>query len=140
MKELKLRQKQVRMEAELAKREFAHSIGTTRGNASSFLLKKVAAPAGGAVLGLMVLNNLLSSGASKQQPVIKETRVVHEYPDGTPYDGKPRRNKRSRVKMLTGAITSLRILIPIIQAVIGAFQTHKAKEAAQQAKTAAYQK
>ena len=139
LQELRLRKKQVRMEAELAKREFAHSIGTTRGNATNFLLKKVAAPAGGAVVGLMVLNNLLRS--SKPEPVIKETKVIHEYPDGTPYDGSRRRGyRRSRIKTFTGIITSFRILIPVIQAVIGAFQTHKAKEAAKEAKTAAYQK
>ncbi len=135
LKELKLRKKQVRMETELAKREFAHSIGTTRGNATNFLMKKVAAPAGGAIVGLMLLNSLLSS-SNKKQPVIKETKVIHEYPDGTPYKGKTPRRKRNRVKTITGLIGSLRVLIPVLQAVIGAFQTHKAKEAAQKAKTA----
>ncbi|MGB3800775.1 MAG: hypothetical protein WA952_13250, partial [Lewinella sp.] len=105
--ELQRRKKQVRMETELAKREFAHSIGTTRGNAGNFLLKKVAAPAGGAVVGLMFLNSILSSG--KKQPVIKETKVIHEYPDGTPYTpGKRRPVKRSRLKTLTGLAGSLR--------------------------------
>lgn len=137
--ELRLRKKQVRMEAELAKREFAHSIGTTRGNATNYLLKKVAAPAGGAVVGLMVLNNLLRTG--KSTPVVKETKVIHEYPDGSPFDGKRiRGRRRNRIKALTGLLTSVRILMPVIQAVIGAFQTHKAKEAAKQAKNAAYHK
>ena len=136
LSELKRRKKQVRMETELAKREFAHSIGTTRGNASNFLLKKVAAPAGGAIVGLMFLNSVLSSGS--KQPVIKETKVIHEYPDGTPYTPGKRHGRRSRLKRFTGLVGSLRVLIPVLQAVIGAFQTHKAKEAAQQAKASSY--
>ena len=136
LSELKRRKKQVRMETELAKREFAHSIGTTRGNATNFLLKKVAAPAGGAIVGLMFLNSLLSSNA--KQPVVKETRVIHEYPDGTPYVPGKRRSRRTQLKRFTGLVGSLRVLIPVIQAVIGAFQTHKAKEAAQQAKASSY--
>ena len=136
LSELKRRKKQVRMETELAKREFAHSIGTTRGNATNFLLKKVAAPAGGAIVGLMFLNSLLSSNA--KQPVVKETRVIHEYPDGAPYVPGKRRSRRTQLKRFTGLVGSLRVLIPVIQAVIGAFQTHKAKEAAQQAKASSY--
>ncbi|PPK87558.1 hypothetical protein CLV84_0501 [Neolewinella xylanilytica] len=134
--ELQRRKKQVRMETELAKREFAHSIGTTRGNATNFLVKKVAAPAGGAVVGLMLLNSILSSSNKKQQ-VIKETKVIHEYPDGTPYKEGRSRSKRSRLKTFTGLVGSLRVVIPVLQAVIGAFQTHKAKEAAQRANASA---
>ena len=136
LSELKRRKKQVRMETELAKREFAHSIGTTRGNASNFLLKKVAAPAGGAIVGLMLLSSLFSSNS--KQPVVRETKVIHEYPDGSPYVPGKRHRKRTRLKRFTGLVGSLRVLIPVIQAVIGAFQTHKAKEAAQQAQASSY--
>ena len=135
--ELQKRKKQVRMESELAKREFAHSIGTTRDNTGQFLLKKVAMPAGGGLLGLMVLSKLFSSG--KSTPVIKETKVIHEYPDGTPYvPGKRRR--RSRFKQLTALMGSVRVLMPILQAVIGAVTAHRATQAAETAKQAAVRK
>ncbi|MBB4079053.1 hypothetical protein GGR28_001670 [Lewinella aquimaris] len=137
--ELQQRKKQVRMETELAKREFAHSIGTTKGNAGSFLLKNVALPAGGAVVGMMVLSNLLSSKKGGT-PVIKETKVIHEYPDGRPYDGKKSPKRRNRAKTLTSIIGIGRLLIPIIQAVIGTVNTQQAKEAAHTAKRAAVRK
>ena len=132
--ELKTRKKQVRMETELAKREFAHSVGTTRENTSQFLLKKVAMPVGGGLLGLFVLSSLFSSG--NKQPVIKETKVIHEWPDGTPYVEGKRRNKRFGFKKFTALMGTLRVIMPILQAVIGAVSTHKAKEAAEQAKRA----
>ena len=137
--ELKRRKKEIRMESTLAQREFAHSIGTTKGNAGNFLLKRVALPVGGALLGTMVLANLLSSGSDKKQPVIKETRVVHEHPDGSPYTG-PRKRKRSRAKTLTTIIGLVRVLVPIVQAIIGTVTTQKAKNAAQSAKRAAVRK
>ncbi|WP_116127641.1 hypothetical protein [Lewinella sp. IMCC34183] len=138
--ELKKRKKQVRMESELAKREFAHSIGTTRNNTTQFLLKKVAAPVGGGILGLMLLNSIFSSSKSKI-PVIKETKVIHEYPDGKPYvPGKHRSRGRSRIKRITSLIGGLRVAMPIIQAVIGAITAHRANEAAQTAKHAAARK
>ena len=136
--ELKRRKKEVRMESELAKREFAHAIGTTRGNATSYLLKRVAAPAGGALLGTMVLANLLSGSGKDKVPVIKETRVIHEHPDGTPYKaGASRGRKRSKAKTLTTIIGLFRVLIPIVQAIIGTITTQKAKKAANTAKRAA---
>ncbi len=135
--ELQKRKKEIRLEAEVAKREFAHTIGTTKGNASNFLLKKVAMPAGGAVVGLIFLKRLLSANDSKT-PVIKETRVVHEYPDGRPYKGRGKR--RNRTKTLASLVTMSRFLLPIIQAVIGAMTTKKAKQAAKVAKRAAVRK
>ncbi|CAH1001362.1 hypothetical protein LEM8419_02263 [Neolewinella maritima] len=140
--ELRRRKKEIRMEAELAKREFAHSIGTTKGNAGKFLLKNVALPAGGALVGILALVNLASGSASKKMPVVKETRVIHEYPDGKPYRGDKRAHppKRSRVKRLTTIIGLGRVLVPIVQAVIGTINSQKAKEAAQRAKRAAVRK
>ncbi|WP_420458928.1 hypothetical protein [Neolewinella sp.] len=141
--ELKVRKKEIRMESELAKREFAHAIGTTKGNAGNFLLKNVALPAGGALAGLLVLIKLASSGSDKKMPVIKETRVIHEFPDGTPYEEKKggrRHRKRSRAKTLTTIIGVARVLIPIIQGIIGTVTTQKAKNAAQTAKQAAARK
>ena len=132
------------MESELAKREFAHTIGTTKGNAGNYLLKNVALPAGGALAGLLVLLKVATSGSDKKKmPVIKETRVIHEYPDGTPYKaGKTGRRpaKRGRVKTLTTIIGLLRVVVPIIQGVIGTVTTQKAKNAAQTAKRAAKRK
>ncbi len=138
LSELQQRKKQIRLEAEIAKREFAHAIGTTKGNAGNFLLKKVAMPAGGAVVGLIFLKNLLSGSDKNKLPVIKETRVVHEYPDGKPYPGKGR--KRSRTKRLASLVTMSKFLLPIIQAVIGALTTKEAKKAAHVAKRAAVRK
>ena len=129
--ELQTRKKQVRMETELAKREFAHTLGTTKENAGNFLLQKVVLPAGGAIAGLVVLVKLLS-GSKKQRPVINETRVIHEYPKHV-----QKKARRSRLKKLTGLVGVIRVLVPVVQAVIGAFQTHKAKEAAQSAKRSA---
>ncbi|NJB87463.1 hypothetical protein GGR26_003243 [Lewinella marina] len=137
--ELRKRKKQVRMEAELAKREFAHSIGTTRDNAGTFLVKNVVLPAGGGLLGLMAISKLFSSNNRGPQ-VIKETKVIHEYPDGTPYVAGKHRSKRSRAKQFTALMGSLRMLMPIIQAIIGAVNTHKAQEAAKTAKRAAVRK
>lgn len=138
--ELQKRKKQVRMESELAKREFAHSVGTTRENTGQFLLKKVAVPVGGGILGLFVLSSLFSSGNSNKQPVIKETKVIHEWPDGTPYVPGKSRNSRFGFKKFTALMGALRVLMPILQAVIGAVNTHKAKEAAETAKRASVQR
>jgi hypothetical protein len=134
--ELKRRKKQVRMETELAKREFAHSIGTTRTNVGNYLLKNVALPAGGAVAGLTLLSSLFS-GSRKRQPVIKETKVIHEYPDGRPYKAGKHPRRRNRAKTLTTLIGIGRLLIPIVQAIIGSVHTNKAQSAAKKAKRAA---
>ena len=131
--ELKTRQKQVRMESNVAQRELAHTMGTTRENLGEVLLKKVAIPVGGGLLGIIVLSKLFSSDNSKR-PVINETRVIHEYPDGKRRRGK---SKFAMLKRLPALFGVIRVLAPIIQAIIGAVNTHKAKEAAQTAKSAA---
>lgn len=59
--DLKVQKKKLRMEIELSKREFAHSLGTSRATLSSFLLKKVAIPAGAAGLGIAGISKLMSS-------------------------------------------------------------------------------
>ncbi len=132
LSELKKRKKEIRLEAEVAKREFAHSIGTTKGNAGNFLVKKVALPAGGAVMGLLFLSSLFSTKDKNKIPVIKETRVIHEYPDGKPYTGKGR--KKSRTRHFSTLIRMSRVLIPVIQAVVGAVMTKQAQEAAHDTK------
>ena len=141
LSELKTRQKQLRLETEVAKREFAHTIGTTRGNASSFLINKVALPVGGGILGLIVLSKLFSGGDSKKMPVIKETRVVHEYPNGVRPAVAGRKKSRFRYfKRVPALLTAIKVLAPLIQVVIGAFNTHKAQQAAHSAKRAAVRK
>lgn len=133
--ELKIRQKQIRMESKIAKREFAHSMGTSRENLGHFLLKKVALPIGGGIIGISLLSRLLSSNG-KQRPVVNETRVVHQYPD-------PKKHKKSKFglwKTIPTLLTILRVAAPVVQAIIGAVHTHKAKEAAQTAKKAAVRK
>lgn len=117
------------METELAKRELAHTVGTTKDNLSNFLLKKVALPVGGGLAGLVVLSKLFSSSKSRRPVIHKhQTKVIHEYPKHAS------KSKRSRFKKFTSLIGVVRVLVPIVQAVIGAFQTHKAKEAAQAAR------
>ena len=138
LSELKKRKKQIRLEAEVANREFAHSIGTTKGNAGNFLFKNVALPAGGALVGIMFLSSLLSSKDKGKMPVIKETRVIHEYADGTPYTGKPR--KKSRTRHLSTIIGMSKLIIPIIQAVMATMTSKEAKHAADVAKRAAVRK
>jgi len=126
--ELRTRKKELSMETELAKREFAHTLGTTRDNMSNFLVKNVALPVGGGLAGLFLLTKLFS-GSKKRRPVIHQhqTKVIHEYPKHM------RGTKRSRFKKLTALIGVIRVAAPILQTIIGAFQTHKAKEAAQTA-------
>lgn len=129
LSELKTRKKEVRMETELAKREFAHTIGTTKDNLGNFLLKKVALPVGGGLAGLVVLSKLFSSSKSRRPVIHKhQTKVIHEYPKHAS------KSKRSRFRKFTSLIGVVRVLVPIVQAIIGAFQTHKAKEAAQAAR------
>ncbi len=150
LSELRERKKELRMDMELSKREFAHSIGTNRSNVSNFLLKKVAAPVGGAGLALLFLNKVLSSsGSDKGRETIRETRVIHQYPDGKPVaaaenyaaraagpNGLTRREKKKLFSIAT--IASLaKVVIPIIQAIIGTITAHKAEEHARQAKKAA---
>ena len=139
LSELKLRQKQVRMETDIAQRELTHTLGTTKGNATQTVLKKFVYPAAAGIVGLLFLASL-GKNKKKQLPVIKETRVIHEYPKGSILPAKQGKSRRSRWKKLTALIGILRVAMPIIQTVIGAFNSHKAKEAAQSAKRAAVRK
>lgn len=63
---LKEEKKKLRMEIELSKREFAHSLGSSRANLKEFLLKKVAIPAGVAGLGVAGVSKLMSSNENHQ--------------------------------------------------------------------------
>lgn len=144
LSELKLRQKQVRMETSIAQRELTHTLGATRGNATKTILKKYVYPAAAGIVGLLFLASLGKDKKKNQLPVIKETRVIHEYPDGKAYPSKRglfgNKTRTSRFKKLTALIGIFRVAMPIIQTVIGAFNSHKAKQAAQTASRAAVRK
>lgn len=58
---LREEKKKLKMEIELSKREFAHSLGSSRANLKDFLVQKVAIPAGIAGVGIAGVNKLMSS-------------------------------------------------------------------------------
>lgn len=64
LSELQREKKKLRMEIELSKREFAHSMGSSRATLKDFLVKKVAIPAGIAGVGLAGVNQLIGSSDS----------------------------------------------------------------------------
>lgn len=73
---LKKRQQELNLEMKVSQQELVHSMGASRDNLQEFLLKKVALPAGGAILGLYLLHRALNpsgsapsstSGAEKEQ-------------------------------------------------------------------------
>ena len=59
LKRLKVRQKELKIKKELCKRAFSHSLGTTRTELNSFLLKSVALPIGAVSLGAIGLKKLV---------------------------------------------------------------------------------
>ena len=141
--ELQQRKKEVRLEMELAKREFAHSIGTSRENTTQYLLKNVAAPVGGGVAGLWLLGKLIPSRSGKTREVVRETKVVHEFPED--YDerraqyagiGRKKKKKAFNISLLVGIA---KLIIPIVQAILGAVSAQKASNEAEEARDAAQQ-
>ena len=68
--ELEERKRALELEVEVSKRELAHSLGTSKVNLNDFLLKKVALPIGGAVVGLWMISKI----KGKKQP----TKEYHE--------------------------------------------------------------
>ncbi|MEM9527325.1 MAG: hypothetical protein AAGA31_11995 [Bacteroidota bacterium] len=64
---LKERQRALHLEMEASKQEFAQSMGQSREDLQDFLLKKVALPAGGAILGLYLLHKVLNRPSSPLQ-------------------------------------------------------------------------
>lgn len=59
LEELRHARRVLQLKQEVTKREFAHSLGTTRTNLGSFLVKRVALPVGGAILAGKGLGALL---------------------------------------------------------------------------------
>ena len=66
LKELKIRKKELRMEMELTKREFSHSMGSSRAELKNFLVQKVALPAGVAGLGIAGISKLVSNATEEK--------------------------------------------------------------------------
>lgn len=64
---LKKRQRELVLEMEVSKRELAHSMGASRESLQDFLLKKVALPAGGTILGLYLLHKALNHTSQPPQ-------------------------------------------------------------------------
>ena len=144
--ELQQRKKEVRLEMELAKREFAHSLGTSRENTSQFLLKNVAAPVGGGLAGLWLLGKIIPSRSGKTREVVRETKVVHEYPEGyaesidrrsPAYRAGIRGEKKKKAFNISLLVGIAKLIIPVVQAVIGAVNSHKAADEAEEASHAA---
>lgn len=69
---LRQEKKKLRMEIELSKREFAHSLGSSRANLKDFLVQKVAIPAGVAGLGMVGVNKLMSGDEDHQGASISD--------------------------------------------------------------------
>lgn len=142
LRELEKRKKELRLESTLIRRELAHSMGTSRENFSTFLLKRVAIPVGGTGLALFVLNKILSAKRRHSREVIRETKIVHEYPEG--YSEPIKKPERSEVPETTrprgpgmrNVIKLGRIVIPIVQAIIGAVNSHRAAQRTAAAKEA----
>lgn len=147
LSDLQHRRKEVRMEEELAKRELAHSLGTNRESLSKYLVNNVAAPVGGVGLLTYLLKKTLSSSPTPTREIVRETKVVHQYPDGRPYDGPSRstagrptrqaRPAKSRASYFPILMGVAKLLIPVVQAVIGSMNVDAAEEHAQTAKRAA---
>lgn len=108
------RKKELKLEMELINREVAHGMGIMRTDLRSFALKKVALPAGGILLGLIVLSKTLS-GSKKKYKYGGETRVIHEYPEGYVAQG----GKKKSLFNFRNSMSIIRVLIPVVQAVAG---------------------
>ncbi|MEL7162455.1 MAG: hypothetical protein AAFN92_16975 [Bacteroidota bacterium] len=76
LNELKQRQRELDLEVEVSKREFSHSVGASRENLGDFLLKSVALPVGGLILGVYLTRKVLRSRPEPE--VIYEKEIVHE--------------------------------------------------------------
>lgn len=139
--ELQHRKKELRMDLELTKRELAHSMGTSREHLGSFLVKRVAAPVGGAGVALFALSKILSGGG-RDREIVRETRVVHQYPDGRPAPpgDRPSPRRRKRAVTLSTLLGVGKLIVPIVQAIIGTVTAHRAEEHAKTAKRAAVRK
>jgi len=68
--QLKQRQQELSLEMEVSKQEFSDSLGNSKEHLSDFLLKKVALPVGGVIVGLYLLNRVMKHERAKQQPVM----------------------------------------------------------------------
>lgn len=77
LEELRHARRVLQLKQEVTKREFAHSLGTTRTNLGSFLVKKVALPVGGAILAGKGMGALLSRFADNDDDHYEEH---HYYP------------------------------------------------------------
>ncbi|MGB3548622.1 MAG: hypothetical protein WBA17_16740 [Saprospiraceae bacterium] len=124
------RKKELKLEMELINREVAHGMGVMRTDLRSFALKKVALPAGGVLLALVVLKKVLSGGKKKNK-FAGETRIIHEYPEGYVAEGE----KKKSFFNFKNSMSIIRVLIPVVQAVAGgvaAYMGHQ--EGAEQAR------
>lgn len=96
--ELQAEKTKLKMQIEVSKREFIHSFGSTKTQAKSFLVKKVALPAG--VLGLTTLGISKIAGSPSES---SNGQVVHK-------------NSNSFMKILP-------VILPIIRAFLSSTDT-----------------
>lgn len=69
---LQQEKKKLRMEIELSKREFAHSLGSSRANLKNFMVTNVAIPAGIAGLGIAGANKLMHNSEKNRSAGISQ--------------------------------------------------------------------
>lgn len=92
--ELEERKKELDLEVNVSKRELAHSLGTSKVNLNDFLLKRVALPVGGAIVGLYVVTKIFrrKKRTTQQKTVIREVQssnpAQYHYPVPPPRDEK----------------------------------------------------
>lgn len=75
LEELRHAKRVLQLKQEVTKREFAHSLGTTRDNLGSFMIKNVALPLGGAILASKGIGKVLGQFSEKQPAYV--TSVHH---------------------------------------------------------------
>lgn len=63
--ELEERTREIELEVEASQRELAHSLGTSRNDLNDFLLKRVALPIGGAIVGIWLFSKLSKRKSKK---------------------------------------------------------------------------
>ncbi|NJC28405.1 hypothetical protein [Neolewinella antarctica] len=83
--ELEKRKRELELEVEVSQRELAHSLGTSKVNLNDFLLKKVALPIGGAIVGVFMISKIFG-GKKRHTHEYHEKTIVKEVPSTTEQD------------------------------------------------------
>ncbi len=137
---LRKRKKALKLEMEVAKRELAHNGGVMRTDLRSYLLKRVALPAAGVGLGVVVLVKALSAAAGgrrreeeQQEQQARQSyparrEVVHHYESDASLDSTRRRRGDNTATDIGRLIKQW---WPVIQTVLGFAMGYMKKDAEQ---------